>query len=159
MAALEAYTVALAHTPEAQKPSQLFQKLGRAQSKAGNWPQAAEAFRQVIEHSPTQAAPSNRSDGMPAPFTLEASAFEQLGDSLYKAQQYGGAVGTYRQGLEVMPENHSRVWVLYHLGKRYEQMRKPDEALQAYQELVRQSDPFWSEMGQQALMAMRWRQP
>jgi tetratricopeptide (TPR) repeat protein len=121
------------HTPEAQKPPLLFQKLGRAQSKVGNWPQAAEAFRQVIEHSPMHASPSNGSEGVPAPFTLEASAFQQLGDSLYKALQYEGAAGAYRQALECTPGNHARVWVLYHLGKSYEQLRKLDEASQACQ--------------------------
>jgi tetratricopeptide (TPR) repeat protein len=158
-AAVEAYTVALAHTPEAQKPPQLFQKLGRAQSKAGHWPQAAEAFRQVVEHSPTSAASSPGAEGVQAPFTLEANAFQQLGDSLYQAQQYEGAVGAYRRALERTPGYHSRGWVLYHTGKSYEQLRKPNEASQAYQELVHQADPFWSEVGQQALTAMRWRQP
>jgi tetratricopeptide (TPR) repeat protein len=105
------------------------------------------------------ASPSNGSEGVPAPFTLEASAFQQLGDSLYKALQYEGAAGAYRQALECTPGNHARVWVLYHLGKSYEQLRKLDEASQACQELVRQADSLWSDMGQQALTAMRWHQP
>jgi TolA-binding protein len=158
-AAVEAYSVALTHTPEAQKPPQLFQKLGRAQSKAGHWPQAAEAFRQVVEHAPMHASPPDGMESVPGPFTSAASVFQQLGDSLYKAQQYEGAVGAYRQALERTPGSHARLWVLYHVGKSYEQLRKPDEASQAYQELVRQADPLWSEMGQHALTAMRWRQP
>jgi tetratricopeptide (TPR) repeat protein len=158
-AAAEAYTAALTHTPDTQKPAQLFHKLGRAQSKAGNWTQAAEAFRQAAEHARTHGSPSTGSEDTTAPFTLVANTFQQLADSLYKAQQYEGAVGAYRQVLEGAPENHSRVWALYHLGKSYEHMRQSDEALQAYQELVRQPDPFWSEMGQQALTVMRWRQP
>jgi TolA-binding protein len=157
--AVEAYTAALTHTPDAQKPVQLFRKLGRAQSQAGNWPQAAEAFRQAAEHARTHGSPSTGSEEMTASFTWAAYTLQQLGDSLYKAQEYEGAVGAYRQVLEGAPENHARTWALYHLGKSSEHMRKSDEALQAYQELVRQPDPFWSEMGQQALTAMRWRQP
>jgi hypothetical protein len=49
-------------------------------------------------------------------------------------------------------------WALYHLAHSYEKLGNHHEALQAYQELAREDDPFWSEMGHQAWATLRWRE-
>lgn len=145
--AVGAYTVGLSHTPEAQKPAHLLYKLGRAHKMAGNWPEAAEAFQKTLERLPGQTAPE----------ALEVATLQQLGESLSKTQQYQSAAAAYRRVLERSSEAWQLAWARYHLGKSYEKLGNSDEALQAYRELAQQVDPFWAEIGSQALADMKWR--
>lgn len=167
--AVEAYIGALSHTPEAQKPPQMFYKLGRAQKRAGNWLKAAEAFQKAIDRLQVDTSPQDgdtlhgsrdkvhTSTAKREPFSWGVSALQQLGDSLYKAHQYQEAMTAYRGVLEGSPEDWQTAWARYHLGKSYEKLGRKDEALQAYRELMQQGDPFWVEIGYQALADMQWR--
>jgi tetratricopeptide (TPR) repeat protein len=152
--AVDLYAVALTYAPEAQKPPPLLYKLGRAHGKAGHWPQAVEALRKATEHG--QAPPSGATGLAGVPSAMSLAILQQLGDSLYKSQQYQDAVVAYRGLLERSPSSQQTQWALYHLAHSYEKLGNPHEALQAYQELARQDDPFWSEMGHQALATLRW---
>jgi len=154
--AADLYAVALTYTPEAQKPPQLLYKLGRAHGKAGHWQPAVEALRKATEHLQAQPSSSTGLAGVPSAMSL--AILQQLGDSLCKVQQYQDAVVAYRGLLERSPSNQRMRWALYHLAHSYEKLGNHHEALQAYQELARQDDPFWSEMGHQAWTTLRWRE-
>lgn len=154
--AADLYTVALTYTPEAQKPPQLLYKLGRAHGEAGHWQQAVEALRKATEHGQAQPAGPTGQAGVPSAMSL--AILQQLADSLYKGQQYQDAVVAYRGLLERSPSNQQTRWALYHLAHSYEKLGNHHETQQAYQELARQNDPFWSEMGRQALATLRWRE-
>jgi tetratricopeptide (TPR) repeat protein len=152
------YTVALTYTPEAQKPPQLLYKLGRAHGKAGHWQLAVEALRKAATHGQAQPSGSMSLADVPSDMSLDVAILQQLGDSLYKAQQYQDAVVAYQGVLERSPSNQQTQWALYHLAPSYEKLGNQHAALQAYRELARQDDPFWSEMGHQALATLRWRE-
>ncbi|MBI3328086.1 MAG: tetratricopeptide repeat protein [Nitrospinae bacterium] len=166
--AVEAYVVALSLTPAAHTTAQTLYKLGRAQKKVGNWVKAAEAFQSAIDRLPLQASPPNSFEFRvssiafttkpdPRPSSVEMAALQELGESSGKAHQYEKAATAYRRVVERFPEDWQTAWARYYLGKSYEQLGRHDEALQVYQDLARQVDPLWAEMGTQALADMRWR--
>jgi TolA-binding protein len=156
--AAEMYDVTLSYTPEAHKPPQVLYKLGRAERQAGNWPQAAAAFRQAVDQWRISSLARDSSSGGGFPPAFEEDLLRQLGDSLYKTQRYGEAVAAYRRVLEQAPTAWHTAWTLYHLGKSYEALGRYDDASQVYQELAHQADALWSELAQQALTALRWRE-
>jgi TolA-binding protein len=116
--AADLYTVALTHTPEAQKPPRLLYKLGRARGEAGHWQQAVEALHKATEHG--QARPTGRTGQAGVPSAMSLAILQQLADSLYKGQQYQDAVVAYRGLLERSPSNQQTRWALYHLAHSYE---------------------------------------
>jgi len=156
--AAEMYRAALSHTPQAHQAPQVLYKLGRAERKADNWSQAAEAFRQAVDQLRIATPARNSPSGGGLPATFEEDLLRQLGDSLYKVQRYAEAVAAYRRVLERAPTTWHMGWTLYHLGKSYEALGQYDDASQVYQELTQQADVLWSELGQQALTSLRWRE-
>jgi tetratricopeptide (TPR) repeat protein len=155
--AAEAYSMALRHTPEAHKPPQMMSKLGQAQRKAGQWLNAADAFRQAVDQLRLDPAGIPDPRGTIIPPAFAEDLLQQLGDSLHQSQRYAEAVVAYRRVLERSPTAWQIGWTLYHLGSSYEALGQYAEAALAYQELVQQLDAVWSEMGQQALSTLRWR--
>jgi TolA-binding protein len=155
--AVEVYSVALRHTPEAHKPPPLLSKLGHAERKAGHWQNAAAAFRQAIEQLSLDSTGGRGAHSVALPPAFAEDLFQQLGDSLYKSQQYPQAVVAYRRVLEQTPTVWQTGWSLYHLGRSYEALGQHEAAALTYQDLTRQGDAVWSEVGQQALTTLRWR--
>jgi TolA-binding protein len=154
--AAEMYNVALQHTPEAYKPPPLLSKLGHAERKAGHWQNAAAAFRQAIDQLNLDSTVGHGGHGVAFPAAYVEDLFQQLGDSLYKSQQYPQAVVAYRRVLEQAPTAWQTGWSLYHLGRSYEALGQHETAGLTYQELARQRDAVWSEVGQQALTTLSW---
>jgi TolA-binding protein len=155
--AVEVYSVALRHTPEAHKPPPLLSKLGHAERKAGHWQNAAAAFRQAIEQLSLDSTGGRGAHSVALPPAFAEDLFQQLGDSLYKSQQYPQAVVAYRRVLEQTPTVWQTGWSLYHLGRSHEALGQHEAAALTYQDLTRQGDAVWSEVGQQALTTLRWR--
>jgi tetratricopeptide (TPR) repeat protein len=116
------YAVALTYTPEAQKPPQLLYKLGRAHGKAGHWQLAVEALRKAATYVQTQPSGSMSLADVSSDMSLDVAILQQLGDSLYKAQQYQDAVVAYRGVLARSPSHQQTPWALYYLAHSYEKL-------------------------------------
>jgi tetratricopeptide (TPR) repeat protein len=153
--AAESYGVALQYTPEADKPFQRWYKLGRAQHKAGQWQQAATVLRQAVDQLNLDSTGTSGPRSVNFPASFAEDLFQQLGDSLYKIQHYPEAVVAYQRVLEQTSSAWQTGWTLYHLGRSYEALGQPNLAALTYQELARQADAVWSELGQQAWAAVR----
>jgi tetratricopeptide (TPR) repeat protein len=157
--AAEAYATALSQAPAAPQPPQLSYKLGRACRRAGDWRQAAEAFRQAVDQLHRGAADDHGRSALAAASTFEVDVLQQLGDSLFMIRRYPEAVLAYRQALERAPEAWHSAWARYHLGKSYEALGQDDAAAQLYTELAQQAEGLWAAVGQQALRGLRRRTP
>lgn len=111
------YEAALQRNPA--NPNRILRMLGRSRAALGQWSGAIEAYQEAIDEDPT----------FPQAYVL-------LGDVLFKQEQYERAIVYYEEALERNPANP--YWILLKLGKSHAVLNQWLEAMEAYQQAIRE---------------------
>ena len=124
-------------------------RLAACHYRIGNYAEAIAAYKNFLSAAGNWASPPSHLSAVPA---LEEQAYADIGYSYAAQEEYGSAIGYFRDVLTKFPQSSRIPELLYQLGNLYELTNSEQQAIDAFRKLV--ADAPGSEYADDALFRL-----